>query len=332
MAALLLDIKEGDEVIVPSYTFVSTANAFLLRKAKLVFADSLTYHPNVDPADIKRKISKKTVAIVVVHYAGVACEMDSILKIARDNNLYVVEDAAQAIESTFQGKQLGTIGDLGTFSFHETKNISCGEGGLLLVNNRDFLQRSEIIWEKGTNRSAFFRGEIDRYNWVDIGSSFLPSEINAAFLRAQLESLTRIQERRFAIWTRYYERLSHLQVEGRVMLPFIPDEASHNAHIFYLRCKSEMEREYLRHHLLSRGIHAVTHYLPLEQSPFFTEHNKDYRSQYGNCINSRRFSGSILRLPLYYDLSDNDVDFISNSIGSFFQMELKEDSDNPVYG
>ena len=274
MAALLLEIKPGDEVIMPSYTFVSTANAFVLRGANIIFADSYLDNPNIDPAGIEQLISSKTKAIVVVHYAGVACDMDAFKAIAKKHNLFIVEDAAQAIDSYYKNQALGGIGDLGAFSFHETKNIISGEGGMLTINDERFSSRAEILWEKGTNRSAFFRGEVDKYGWVDVGSSFLPSEIIAAFLYAQLEQLNDIQRRRKEIWNIYKAELSALALEGKVGLPVIPEYATNNAHMFYLVCNSAEERQNLIEHLRKNGVHAVFHYLSLHKSPYYaTKHD-----------------------------------------------------------
>ena len=238
MAAILLDIKEGDEVIVPSFTFVSTANAFVLRGAKIVFVDSCSNHPNMDVTKIESLITKKTKVIVAVHYAGMACDMDVIMELAKKHNLFVVEDAAQSIHSFYKGKPLGSIGHLATFSFHETKNVSSGEGGMLVINDERFVKRAEVIREKGTNRSQFFRGEINKYDWVDIGSSFLPSDIIAAFLYAQLENIDKIQEKRSKIWIKYKEAFNSIATSGKVTLPEIPVNATNNAHIFYLICQS----------------------------------------------------------------------------------------------
>ncbi|MGD9595468.1 MAG: dTDP-4-amino-4,6-dideoxygalactose transaminase, partial [Wolinella sp.] len=266
MAAILLDIKEGDEVIMPSYTFVSTANAFVLRGAKIVFVDIRPDTMSIDETKIEAAITKKTKAIVPVHYAGVACEMDVIMPIAKQYGLFVVEDAAQAITSTYKGRTPGAIGDLGTYSFHDTKNISCGEGGVLLVNNEQFVERAEIIREKGTNRSRFFRGEIDKYGWQDIGSSYLPSELNAAVLLAQLENLEKIQEKRMSLWSKYYELLKELEKKQLLELPKIPTDCTHNAHIFYIKCKNIVERTNLINHLKSNQIQSAFHYVPLHSS------------------------------------------------------------------
>jgi dTDP-4-amino-4,6-dideoxygalactose transaminase len=276
MAAILINIQEGDEVIMPSYTFVSTANAFVLRGAKIVFADSRKDHPNIDETKLESLITSKTKAIVPVHYAGVACEMDTIMDLAKKYNLFVVEDAAQAIDSYYTGKDgikkaLGSIGHLSAFSFHETKNIIAGEGGLLAINDEQFINRAEIIWEKGTNRSSFFRGEVDKYGWVDIGSSFLPSEIIAAFLWAQLENLEKIQNRRKEIWNNYFTALNDWAKENEIELPRIPSYATNNAHMFYLVCKNLEQRSKLIDKLKSNNILAVFHYISLHKSPFYQD-------------------------------------------------------------
>ena len=270
MTAILAEIKPGDEVIMPTYTFVSTANAFILRGAKVIFVDSRKDHPGMDEALVEEIITVKTKAIVVVHYAGVACDMDKVLEVAKRYNLIVIEDAAQAVDSFYNGKPLGSIGDLGCFSFHETKNIQCGEGGLLSVNNAAYKERAEIIWEKGTNRSAFWRGDVDKYNWVDVGSSFLPSEINSAFLYAQLEEIETIQNKRKKIWKQYYEDLIKLAALG-VNLPHIPKYATNNAHMFYLVCRNGKERSKLIEHLKQNDINAVFHYICLHDSPYYKD-------------------------------------------------------------
>ena len=310
MAAILLNIKEGDEVIIPSYTFVSTANAFVLRGAKIVFADSMTQNPNIDAQKIESLITSKTKAIVPVHYAGVACDMETIMNIAHKYNLFVVEDAAQAIDSYFtfsngQKKPLGSIGHLSAFSFHETKNIISGEGGMLVINDQQFAKRAEIIWEKGTNRSSFFRGEVDKYGWVDIGSSFLPSDIIAAFLYAQLENLEQIQNRRKMIWNRYHERLQNLQASGHIKLPEIPSYASNNAHMFYIVCQSLEMRSKIIAALKEQNIHAVFHYLSLHKSPLYESiHGKRELPE------SDRYTDTLLRLPMYYEIEEAIVDQI----------------------
>ena len=314
MAAILMDIKNGDEVIMPSYTFVSTANAFVLRGAKIVFADSLRNHPNLDHESIESLITNRTKAIVVVHYAGVSCEMDTILAIANRYNLIIVEDAAQAINAFYKGKVLGGLGDYGTFSFHETKNIGCGEGGLLVVKDDKIGRRAEIIREKGTNRSAFFRGEIDKYGWVDIGSSFLPSELSAAFLYAQLESLIAIQEKRKNIWLKYFDQLKSLEDYG-YELPHIPSYVTHNFHIFYVICPDLNIRTRLIEFLNKKNIKAVFHYLPLHNSTFYKSLNHDDREV--SLPNADRYADVLVRLPLYPDLTEADQSLVIDTILKF---------------
>ena len=309
MAAILIDIQAGDEIIVPAFTFVSTANAFVLRGANIVFADSYRDNPNIDPAQLEDLISSKTRAIVVVHYAGIACDMDPIMELAQKYNLFVIEDAAQGIDSYYKGRPLGGIGHLGTFSFHETKNIISGEGGMLVVNDERFKERSEIIWEKGTNRSAFFRGETDKYSWVDIGSSFLPSEVIAAFLYAQLEKLEEIQESRRHIWDRYYNSFLDLSERLNVRLPDIPEYATNNAHLFYLLCSDEDQRNSLIWGLKEKSILSVFHYLPLHKSPYFKD--KHDGRELPHCD---RFSDCIVRLPLFYSLTEKEQEEIINTI------------------
>ncbi|MEW7291005.1 dTDP-4-amino-4,6-dideoxygalactose transaminase [Aquimarina sp. 2304DJ70-9] len=316
MAGILIDIKPGDEVIMPSYTFVSTANAFVLRGAKIIFADSYIDNPNIDANSITSLISDKTKAIVAVHYAGVSCEMDTIMQIAKEHNLFVIEDAAQAIDSFYKGRTLGTIGHLATFSFHETKNIISGEGGMLVVNDKRFDKRAEIIWEKGTNRSAFFRGEVDKYSWVDLGSSFLPSDVTAAFLFAQLENLKKIQSRRITLWETYYEGLKGLESQGLLTLPKIPAYATCNGHLFYIVCKSIKERSQLINYLKDNGVYAVFHYISLHKSPFYEVENDSMELE--NC---EMFSERLLRLPLYYELHREDQNKIVNLIISFFDKK-----------
>ncbi|MGQ5525079.1 dTDP-4-amino-4,6-dideoxygalactose transaminase [Chitinimonas sp. PSY-7] len=313
MAAILLDIKHGDEVILPSFTFVSTANAFILRGAKLVFADSCDDNPNISPAAIEELITPNTKAIVVVHYAGVACDMDRIASIARRYGVAIVEDAAQAVDSYFNGAPLGSIGTFGAFSFHETKNIISGEGGMLVVNNEKYINRAEIIREKGTNRSSFFRGEVDKYGWVDIGSSFLPSELVAAYLFAQLENLEVIQSRRKVIWDTYNNGLRSLADDGCFELPHIPSWATNNAHMFYLVCRSLEERGNLIAFLKSKGIHAVFHYIALHTSQFFLPHS-DSRA----LPNCDRYTNCLVRLPIYYELLDDEVGRVIETIHEFF--------------
>lgn len=308
MCALLLDIQAGDEVIMPSYTFVSTSNAFVLRGAKIVFADSYDNNPNIDPDKIEQLITSKTKAIVVVHYAGVACDMDRIMEIADRHKLFVVEDAAQAIESYYKGRPLGGIGHLAAFSFHETKNIISGEGGMLVVNDERFEKRAEIIWEKGTNRSAFFRGEVDKYGWVDIGSSFLPSEIIAAFLWAQLENIEDIQSKRVTVWESYYSRLKELDIKA-FKLPVIPEYATNNAHMFYLLFENEGERSYFIDRLKKNGVHSVFHYLSLHSSEY-------YAQIHGNRVleNCDYFANNLVRLPLFYELETEGVNYIMDCV------------------
>lgn len=315
MAALLLNIQPGDEVIAPSYTFVSTVNAFALRGANIVFADSYPQHPNIDPAQITKLITPKTKAIVVVHYAGVACDMDAIMAIANELNIPVVEDAAQAIDSYYKGRPLGSIGTFGTFSFHETKNIIAGEGGLLAINDEKYIHRAEIIREKGTNRSSFFRGEVAKYGWVDIGSSFLPSDIIAAYLYAQLENIDTIQARRKVIWHRYYDKLSIVLTNTGIELPTVADYSTNNAHMFYLVCANLDQRTALIQHLKDNGVYAVFHYLSLHSSEFYQD--KHTR----NCLpNSELFTDTLVRLPLFYELTDEQVDHICLQIKQFIEF------------
>ncbi|WP_163400285.1 dTDP-4-amino-4,6-dideoxygalactose transaminase [Flavobacterium fluviatile] len=312
MAAILIDLEPGDEVIIPSYTFVSTANAFVLRGAKIVFADSGKDNPNLDATKLKSLISPKTKAIVLVHYAGIACDMDAIMELAHQYNLYVIEDAAQAIDSYYTGKDgikkaLGSIGHLATFSFHETKNIISGEGGMLVVNDLQFAKRAEIIWEKGTNRSAFFRGEVDKYGWVDVGSSFLPSEIIAAFLWAQLENLEKIQEKRKKLWEYYYKQFDLIADECKIKLPQIPQYATNNAHMFYIRFATLEERTKYIKMLKKQGILAVFHYISLHSSSFYSSKHDDRV-----LLNTDMFSNTLLRLPMFYELTEKEIDRIVN--------------------
>ena len=320
MSALLLDIKNGDEVIMPSYTFVSTANAFALRGAKIKFVDSLPNHPNMDTTLVEDLITSKTKAIVVVHYAGNAVEMETILSLAKKYELFVVEDAAQAIESryTFKNgtsKQLGTIGDLGTFSFHETKNLTSGEGGALLINNKNFEKRSEIIWEKGTNRASFSRGEINKYGWVDLGSSFLPSELNAAFLYAQLEHLENITQKRKKVYDWYRSKISDLKLKNHAIFPDTPKCSSENGHITYLLCNSKTERSELIKYLADNNIKAVFHYLALHQSEFFKNEFKDAKP----LENAVKFENTLLRLPMFNELSQDNITYICQVVKQFYE-------------
>ena len=309
MAAILCDIHPGDEVIVPSYTFVSSALAFVREGAKIVFADSMERNPNIDAEKIESLITPKTKVIVPVHYAGVACDMDKIMEVANKHNLIVVEDAAQAIDSYYKGRPLGSIGHLSAFSFHETKNIIAGEGGMLAINDERFIRRVEIIWEKGTNRAEFFRGEVNKYGWVDTGSSFLPSEVVAAFLWAQLEELDNIQNRRKLLWNKYYELLKPLADNGMFSLPDIPDYATNNAHMFYLVCNNLDERTALIKKLKENGVLAVFHYLSLHSSEFYKD--KHDGRDLPNCD---RYADCLIRLPLFYELSVEDVKEVNNVI------------------
>lgn len=307
IAAISLDIKEGDEIIMPSYTFVSSANAFVLRGAKIIFIDSQKDHPNIDGLQIENKITDKTKAILVVHYAGIACDMEIIMEISRKYNIPVVEDAAQAIDSKYKNKYLGTIGSYGAYSFHETKNISCGEGGAIIVNNIDCVGKVEIIREKGTNRSAFLRGEYDKYTWVGLGSSFLPSDILAAYLYAQLENIEQIQNKRKSLWKRYNELLEPFSKELNFETPNIPSYATNNAHMYYIVMKNEKCRGELIEYLKTKDILSVSHYVPLHSSPFFKNYSKEKENYLPNCD---KFSEGLLRLPLYHDLNIEDVEYI----------------------
>ena len=313
MAALLLNIQPGDEVIMPSFTFVSAANAFVLRGAKIVFADSTLLNPNIDAAALESLVTPRTRVIVPVHYAGIACDMDVIQAVADRHGLAVVEDAAHAIDSYYCGRALGSLGALAAFSFHETKNIISGEGGMLAINDAQFSPRAEVIREKGTTRTAFYRGEVDKYGWVDIGSSFLPSDIIAAYLWAQLENLADIQHQRRAIWQRYYAALKALIPLG-IGLPVLPDYATNNGHLFYLACRSLAERTALIAYLKQQGIWAVFHYLPLHQSPYYAAQHDGrtlpWATHYADCL---------VRLPLFYELTPCDQGRIIDSVKTFYQ-------------
>lgn len=311
MAAILLNIQPGDEVILPSFTFVSTANAFALRGAKLVFADSCEDNPNIDPGEVERLVTRRTKAIVVVHYAGVACDMDPIISIAKAKNIPVVEDAAQAIDSFYKGRPLGSLGILGAFSFHETKNIISGEGGMLAINDNELIKRAEIIREKGTNRSSFFRGEVDKYGWVDIGSSFLPSDIIAAYLFAQLENMNTIQARRKSIWQSYWDGLKPLEESTGIVLPEISTWATNNAHMFYLVTNSIEQRTHLIDRLKTAGVNAVFHYLSLHKSPYYIDKHDGKELP-----NSDRFMNCLVRLPLYFEMSNGDVNQVVSAVHS----------------
>lgn len=320
MAALLLDIEKDDEVIMPSYTFVSTADAFVLRGAKVVFVDIRPDTMNIDENLIEAAITDKTKAIVPVHYAGVACEMDKIMQIASKYNLAVVEDAAQGVMASYKGKALGSIGDYGCFSFHETKNYSMGEGGALLIQSPDKIEKAEIIREKGTDRSKFYRGQIDKYTWVDFGSSYLPSELNAAYLYAQLEVADQINTARIRNWDLYYSLLKELQEEGKIELPVIPKGCKHNAHMFYLKCKNLQERTRLIQYLKEQEIQAVFHYIPLHTSPA----GQKYGRFCGNDRYTTKESKRLVRLPMYYQLQEEMVIEIVDKIKNFYANRTKE--------
>jgi dTDP-4-amino-4,6-dideoxygalactose transaminase len=312
MCAILADVHPGDEVIIPSYTFVSTALAFVRQGAKIVFADSNSQNPNLDASRIEELITPRTKVIVPVHYAGIACDMDPIMELATKYELLVVEDAAQALDSYYKGKSLGSIGHLAAFSFHETKNINSGEGGMIVINDERFIRRSEIIWEKGTNRSEFFRGEVNKYGWIDIGSSFLPSEIIAAYLYAQLENIDNIQSKRKNIWEAYFQGLETSCNQNDVKLPFIPEYATNNGHMFYLVCPDLQTRTSLIEYLKINGIYAVFHYLSLHKSPYYQPYH-DGRA----LINSDMYTDQLIRLPLYYELTTPDVNSIIDSVKTF---------------
>lgn len=314
MAALLADIREGDEVIMPSYTFVSTANAFVLRKAKIVFVDIRPDTLNIDEKLIEDAVTDRTRAIVPVHYAGVGCEMDTIMNIAKKYNLKVIEDAAQGVMSFYKGKALGAIGDYGCFSFHETKNYSMGEGGAILINNESDVLKGEILREKGTNRSQFFRGQVDKYTWMDVGSSFLPSELNAAYLYAQLEQKEMINQNRLRAWNMYNELLKPLQEKGRIELPYIPKECTHNAHMFYIKTKDLEERTRLISYLKENDISAVFHYIPLHISPAGAKFGRFH----GEDKYTTKESERLLRLPLYYGINDTDIEKVADAVIKFY--------------
>ena len=314
MAAILINIKPGDEVIAPSFTFVSTVNAFVLRGARIVFVDIRPDTLNIDENLIEEAVTAKTKAIVVVHYAGISCEMDKIMDIAHKYHLLVIEDAAQGVMSTYKGRALGSIGDFGAYSFHETKNYTMGEGGALLIQNSSAIERAEIIREKGTNRSKFFRGEVNKYSWVDVGSSYLPSELNAAYLFAQLEEAEKIKKARLSIWSMYYEGLSKLEGREKIELPTLPKDCNHNGHIFYIKCKDLKERTSLIHYLADKGIHAVFHYVPL--------HSAKAGLRYGRFHGVDRYttkeSERLIRLPIYYELKEEKVEYIIQKVMDFY--------------
>ena len=314
LAAILADIKPGDEVIMPSYTFVSTADAFVLRGAKVVFVDIRPDTMNIDEKLIEAAITEKTRAIVPVHYAGVSCEMDTIMDIAKKHNLLVIEDAAQGIMSTYKGQPLGTIGDYGCFSFHETKNLSMGEGGALLIKDPANVEKAEIIREKGTNRSKFFRGQIDKYTWVEAGSSYLPSDLNAAYLWAQLENVDKIQGNRMDCWNLYYKLLKGLEENGKIELPYIPEHCQHNAHMFYIKVKDLDERTALIDYLKKKEVSAVFHYIPLHSAPA----GINYGEFRGEDIYTTKESERLVRLPLYYGLTEEQVNYVVDSLKGFW--------------
>lgn len=314
MAALLCDIKPGDEVIMPSYTFVSTADAFVLRRAKIVFVDIEPKTMNMNADLIEAAITKKTKVIVPVHYAGVACDMDKINIIAKKYGLKVVEDAAQGVMSEYKGKALGTLGDFGCFSFHETKNYSMGEGGALLINDSSYNEKAEIIREKGTNRSKFFRGQIDKYTWIDYGSSYLPSDMNAAYLWAQLEIADNINNNRLQTWNMYYQNFTNLAEKGYIELPYIPEGCKHNAHMFYIKAKDIEERTKLIHFLKDRNILSVFHYIPLHTAPA----GKKFGRFHGEEVYTTKESERLLRLPLYYDIDKMDVQKVIKGVHDFY--------------
>lgn len=320
MAALLCNIKPGDEVIMPSYTFVSTADAFVLRGAKIVFVDIRPDTMNIDEALIEAAITEKTRAVVAVHYAGVGCEMDTIMDIAKRHALYVVEDAAQGVNAFYKGKALGTIGDFGCYSFHETKNYSMGEGGALLIKDRDNVEMAEIIREKGTNRSKFFRGEIDKYSWVEAGSSYLPSELNAAYLYAQLEIADEINEKRLASWKQYYAELKDLAEKGCIELPFVSDECKHNAHMFYIKTRDLEERTGLIRYLKEQDIGAVFHYVPLHSS----EAGRKYGRFHGEDKYTTKESNRLVRLPMFYGLTENEISSVVEAVKAFYRYFLNK--------
>lgn len=316
MAAILINIQPGDEVIVPSYTFVSTANAFVLRGAKIIFVDIRPETMNIDETKIEQAITSKTKAIIPVHYAGVACEMDAIMSLASKYNLYVIEDAAQGVMSTYKGRALGTIGHLGAFSFHETKNYtSGGEGGLLLINDESFIHRSEIIREKGTNRSQFFEGIVDKYTWVDLGSSYLPSEIQSAYLYAQLERAHEINERRLELWNKYYLELKHLEIKGSIKLPTISENCVHNAHMFYIKLDDIKQRSHFIKKMKDNNILTVFHYIPLHTSPAGLKFGSFNGVDEWTTTESQR----LVRLPLYFNMDDIEIDRVISVVNDFYK-------------
>lgn len=321
MAAILADIKQGDEVIMPSYTFVSTANAFVLRGGVPVFVDIRADTKNIDENLIESAITDKTKAIVPVHYAGVSCDMDKIMQIAKRHNLIVIEDAAQGVSSTYKGQKLGTIGDIGCFSFHETKNVISGEGGAIIINNDKFIQRAEIIREKGTNRSLFFRGEVDKYTWVDIGSSYLPSDIIAAFLYAQLENINKINGKRLEIWGEYHQFFETYEKMGLIKRPIIPTDCTHNAHMYYICFESLQKRSEFIAYLKENGINPVFHYIPLHSSPT----GMKFANTMGDMSITNQVADTLVRMPLWYGLSDKSMTHIKNVVSGFFKRYYRKE-------
>lgn len=318
MAAILLDIGPGDEVILPSYNFVSAANAFIMRGATLVFADSNAENPNIDLDHAEQLITPKTKVLLVVHYAGVACDMARVQKLKEKHKLYIIEDAAHAIDAKYKNQYLGSFGDLATFSFHETKNIGCGEGGMLVINNSKFEKRAEIIWEKGTNRASFYRGEVNKYEWVDVGSSFLPSELNAAYLLAQIKNVASIQAKRLQIWQAYYQALLPLHTQGVIRFFDVPVHSENNAHMFCFTVSDLERRTALLNHLREAAILAVFHYLPLHDSPYF---KAKYTGR--ELKNAYRYSDTIVRLPMFPDLSSEEITAVCQSVKTFFNGKLE---------
>ena len=314
LAAILADIKPGDEIIMPSYTFVSTANAFVLRGGVPVFVDIRPDTMNIDEKQIEAAITEKTKAIVPVHYAGVACEMDTIMDIAKRHNLLVIEDAAQGVMASYKGKALGSIGDYGCYSFHETKNYSMGEGGALLIRDREHVERAEIIREKGTDRSKYFRGQVDKYRWQEFGSSYLPSELNVAYLYAQLEMADQINEARLARWNEYYKLLTPLAQAGRIELPVVPEGCVHNAHMFYIKTADEHERQELINYLKERDILAVYHYVPLHSAPAGIKYGRFN----GEDVYTTKERERLLRLPMYYGLTAEETAFVADQVKEFY--------------
>lgn len=319
MALMLCDLKPNDEVILPSYTFSSTATAPVLSGANLVFVDIRPDTMNIDETKIEAAITSRTKVIIVMHYAGVACEMDTIMKIAKKHQLLVVEDAAQGVMSTYKGKALGTIGDFGCYSFHETKNYSMGEGGALVLNNPIYNERAEILREKGTNRAKFFRGQVDKYTWIDFGDSYLPSELNAAYLWSQLEIAEEINAKRLSLWNNYYQAFQSLSKNSNITLPVVPVECAHNAHMFYLKCKSLKERTKLISYLKENGIMAVFHYIPLHSAPAGLKFGRFC----GEDIYTTRESEKLLRLPMYYSLSKREQEFIIEAVYKYYDVLMK---------